>query len=61
MTMFRCAFPKYLLYKKELKKLKYILYKRENANNMLIKSLLSICKTKKMDLKMSFKTSNTCD
>ena len=61
MTMFRCAFPKYLLYKKELKKLKYILYKRGNANNMLIKSLLSICKTKKIGLKMRFKTSNTCD
>ena len=35
--------------------------KRENANNMLIKSLLSICKTKKIGLKLSFKTSNTCD
>ena len=35
--------------------------KRENVNNMLIKSLLSICKTKKIGLEMSFKTSNPCD
>ena len=28
---------------------------------MLIKSILSICKTKKIGLKMNFKTSNTCE